>query len=226
MIDDGVMNEPPPEVTVVIADDDPLVCSYLQGVLDATDDIRVVGVAGDGAEAVDLATRTRPAVVLMDVRMPGVNGVDATRELTGTDSDDRPAVVLMTSVDSDQALVEGLRAGANGFTVKTAPIEMITAAIRAAAQGADVLSPEATARLLELAAASAAPRRDPRLDELPDREREVLRLIGEGQTNAGIAGSLYLAESTVKGHVSRLMSKLDCGNRTQLALLAAQLNAS
>ncbi|WP_091532126.1 response regulator transcription factor [Microlunatus soli] len=220
------MNEPPTEISVVIADDDPLVCSYLQGVLDATADLRVVGLANDGAEAVDVATRTRPAVVLMDVRMPGVNGVDATRELTRDDADDRPAVVLMTSVDSDQALVDGLRAGANGFTVKTAPVEMITAAVRAAAQGADVLSPEATARLLELTAMPPAPIRDPRLAELPDREREVLRLIGEGQTNAGIARSLYLAESTVKGHVSRLMSKLDCTNRTQLALLAGQLDGS
>lgn len=226
MTHDGVMNEPATRITLVIADDDPLVCSYLRGVLDKIDDIEVVGTAADGAEAVDIATRTRPAVVLMDVRMPGVNGVEATRELARSDSDDQPAVVLMTSVDSDQALVEGLRAGANGFTVKTAPIEMITAAVRAAAQGADVLSPEATARLLELAATAAAPRRDPRLQELPDREREVLRLIGEGQTNGGIARSLYLAESTVKGHVSRLMSKLDCTNRTQLALLAGQLEGS
>ncbi|WP_369370796.1 response regulator [Promicromonospora sp. Populi] len=206
------------DLTVLLVDDDPLVCGYLQQELDAVDGVRVVGTAREGAEAVDLATRTRPDVVLMDIRMPGVDGIDAAAALTR--SDDGPAVVLMTTVDSDQALVAGLRAGARGFTLKTAPVATIIEAIRAAARGMDVLSPEATQRLLRLADGEARPASDPRVDALTEREREVLNLVGEGHSNADVARTLYLAESTVKGHVSRLMEKLGCANRTQLAVLA------
>ncbi len=203
---------------VLIADDDPLVRSYLAAELSAVDGVEVAGAAADGAEAVEESIRTEPDVVLMDIRMPVVDGIQATAELAGKDNG--PAVLLMTTVDSDQALLAGLRAGAKGYTLKTAPVAMIVEALRAASQGADVLSPEATSRLLRLVERHQPPPRDPRVDALPERERAVLRLIGEGQSNAAIARSLYLAESTVKGHVSRLMEKLDCSNRTQLAILA------
>ncbi len=207
-------------ITVIIADDDPYVRDYLGDALAQADGIEVAGVAADGAEAVDLAIRTQPDVVLMDIRMPGVDGIAATRELVGLDP--RPAVILMTALDTDEALLGGLAAGASGYTIKTAPVAAIVESLRAAATGTDVLSPGATRRLVQLAS-SPRPAASPRLAELGDREREVLRLIGEGASNAAIARTLYLAESTVKGHVSRLMTKLDCDNRTQLAVLAQQL---
>jgi DNA-binding NarL/FixJ family response regulator len=206
-------------LTVIIADDDPYVRDYLSDALAQAEGFEVAGVAADGAEAVDLAIRTQPDVVLMDIRMPGVDGIAATRELVGLDP--APAVILMTALDTDEALLGGLTAGARGYTIKTAPVAAIVESLRAAAAGTDVLSPEATRRLVRLA---GSPRpASPRLAELGDREREVLRLIGDGASNATIARTLYLAESTVKGHVSRLMTKLDCDNRTQLAVLAQQL---
>lgn len=208
-------------LTVIIADDDPYVRDYLSDALGLVAGIAVAGVAADGAEAVDLAIRTGPDVVLMDIRMPGVDGIAATRELVALDPS--PAVVLMTALDTDDALLGGLAAGARGYTIKTAPVAAISEALRAAAAGTDVLSPEATRRLVALAN-GPRPTTSPLLDDLGDREREVLRLIGAGASNAVIARTLYLAESTVKGHVSRLMTKLDCRNRTQLAVLAQQLD--
>lgn len=208
-------------LTVIIADDDPYVRDYLSDALGLVAGIAVAGVAADGAEAVDLAIRTGPDVVLMDIRMPGVDGIAATRELVALDPS--PAVVLMTALDTDEALLGGLAAGARGYTIKTAPVAAISEALRAAAAGTDVLSPEATRRLVALAN-GPRPTTSPLLDDLGDREREVLRLIGAGASNAVIARTLYLAESTVKGHVSRLMTKLDCRNRTQLAVLAQQLD--
>ncbi|GAB3745222.1 response regulator [Microlunatus parietis] len=208
-------------LTVIIVDDDPYVRDYLSDALGRVDGIDVVGVAADGAEAVDLAIRTGPDVVLMDIRMPGVDGIAATRELGALDPP--PAVILMTALDTDEALLGGLAAGARGYTIKTAPVAAISEALRAAAAGTDVLSPEATRRLVALAD-GPKPAASPALGDLGDREREVLRLIGEGASNAAIARTLYLAESTVKGHVSRLMTKLDCQNRTQLAVLAQQLD--
>jgi DNA-binding NarL/FixJ family response regulator len=207
-------------LTVIIVDDDPYVRDYLGDALGKVDGIEVAGVAADGAEAVDLTIRTGPDVVLMDIRMPGVDGIAATRELVALDPP--PAVILMTALDTDEALLGGLAAGARGYTIKTAPVAAISEALRAAAAGTDVLSPEATRRLVALAN-GPKPASSPLLDDLGDREREVLRLIGDGASNAVIARTLYLAESTVKGHVSRLMTKLDCRNRTQLAVLAQQL---
>lgn len=208
-------------ISVLVVDDDPFVRDYLTESLAAAG-FEVAGTAADGAEAVELAIRTQPKVVLLDIRMPGVDGTTATRELAGLDP--APAVILMTALDSDEALLGGLAAGAHGYTTKTAPVEAIVESIRAAAAGSSVLSPEATRRLVRLAG-SAQPTAPPApaLAELGDREREVLRLIADGASNAEIARTLYLAESTVKGHVSRLMVKLDCANRTQLAVLAQQL---
>lgn len=203
---------------VLIADDDSLVCAYLSSQLSAVDGIEVTGVAGDGAEAVEMAIRTGPDVVLMDIRMPGLDGIQATEELTR--GDEGPAVLLMTTVDSDHAVVAGLSAGASGYALKTSPTTTIVDALRTAAAGVDVLSPEATRRLLRLATQNQVAEEDPRITALAGREREVLRLVGEGRTNSDIARTLYLAESTVKGHVSRLMDTLDCDNRTKLALMA------
>lgn len=203
---------------VLVVDDDPLVCAYLTAELSAVDDVNVTGTASDGAEAVELAIRTSPDVVLMDIRMPGVDGIQATEELVRGDAG--PAVLLMTTVDSDHAVVSGLSAGARGYTLKTSPVATIVDALRTAAAGADVLAPEATRRLLRLAAQQQPSEEDARIAALAGREREVLRLVGEGKSNADIARTLYLAESTVKGHVSRLMDKLDCDNRTKLALMA------
>ncbi|HLT60338.1 MAG TPA: response regulator transcription factor [Microlunatus sp.] len=206
-------------ISVLVVDDDPFVRDYLTESLAAAG-FEVAGTAADGAEAVELAIRTQPKVVLLDIRMPGVDGTTATRELAGLDP--APAVILMTALDSDEALLGGLAAGAHGYTIKTAPVGAIVESIRAAAAGSNVLSPEATRRLVRLAGAPQGTPA-PALAELSDREREVLRLIGDGASNATIARTLYLAESTVKGHVSRLMAKLDCANRTQLAVLAQQL---
>ncbi|MDF0528626.1 response regulator transcription factor [Tsukamurella sp. 8F] len=205
-------------VRVLIADDDPLVCQYLTSALG--DDIDVVATAADGAAAVEAAVAHTPDVALLDVRMPGVDGIAATAELTAMTPP--VAVVLITALDTDDVLIDGLRSGAAGFILKTAPPELISDAVRTAATGGSLLSPDALRRLVTLAERPAN-RPDPRLQALTERERDVLRELGRGRSNAGIAAELYLAESTVKGYVSTLMARLDCANRTQLALLGTAL---
>jgi DNA-binding NarL/FixJ family response regulator len=206
-------------IRVVVVDDEPMVGEFLRTLLDGTERITVVAVGHDGAEGVELVIRHTPDVVLMDLRMPGVDGVRATREIRALP--EPPAVIAMTVVDTDEHVLAALDAGASGFILKTTPPAQLVPMVAAAATGTSVLSPETLDRLRRRATEHQQPP-DPRLDRLTDRERDVLGLLGEGCTNAEVAGRLYLSEGTVKGVVSRLMTQLDCANRTQLALLAAR----
>lgn len=207
-------------VRVLVADDDPIVRDYLSTVLTGEPDLQVVAAVADGAAAVEAGIAHAPHVALLDVRMPGVDGIVATRSLRALDPP--VAVVLITSLDTDAVLLEGLAAGAAGFVVKTTAPALLAAAVRTVAGGGSLLSPDVLVRLVRLAG-DGAPRRDPRLDGLSDRDREVLAELAKGASNAEIANRLFLAESTVKGYVSGLMTRLDCANRTQLALLGAAL---
>ncbi|WP_037363247.1 response regulator transcription factor [Amycolatopsis orientalis] len=207
-------------ITVVVADDEPMVCAHLRTILGSAGDIEVVGQARDGAEAVEQVVRHRPAVVLMDLRMPGVDGLAAIERICALP--EPPAVVALTTFDADTYVIRALRAGAAGFLVKSTPPEDLIGLVRVAADGHTVLSPSAARRLVALS--SDGHRRDDearrRTAGLTDREREVLACLGEGLSNADIAGRLHLAEATVKSYVSRMLVKLGCANRTQAGLLA------
>ena len=203
---------------MIVVDDEPMVCEFLRTILSSTGQITVDAVAGDGAAGVEAAEHHRPDVVLMDLRMPGTDGVRATARIRALD--DPPVVVAMTTFDTDEHVRAALDAGASGFLLKTTPPDRLIPFVLAAAAGASVLSPEAVHRLRRSPVADQAP--DPQVEALSPREREVLALLGEGRSNADIAARLYLSEGTVKGHVSRLMAVLDCQNRTQLALRAVR----
>lgn len=207
-------------VRVVVVDDDAMVCEFLRVILSSSGQIAVAAVAHDGNAAIAAATRHEPDVVLMDLRMPGTDGVTATARIRALP--DPPAVVAMTTLDSDEHVLAAVDAGATGFLLKTTPPDRMVPLVIAAATGASVFSPEAVQRLRNRRAAEPAERADPELDALGEREREVLALVAEGLSNADIAGRLYLSEGTVKGHVSRLMTLLGCANRTQLALRAVR----
>ncbi|WP_433802376.1 response regulator [Actinomycetospora sp. CA-084318] len=205
-------------VRVLVVDDEPMVCAHLRTILDASDELEVVGTAGDGAEAVEEAVRHRPDVVLLDLRMPGVDGFAALPELVGAGA----RVVVLTTFDADDAVLRALGAGASGFLLKsTGPTDLVRL-VQVAAEGHNVLSPEATARLVHASAApsQARSRAAERLTVLSERETEVVAAVGAGLSNAEIGGRLFLSEATVKGYVSAVMRKLDCDNRTQVGLLA------
>lgn len=207
-------------VRVLIADDEPMVCEHLSTILSASAAIEVLGVALDGAEAVEAVVRSRPDVVLMDLRMPGVDGLAATGRIRALP--DPPVVLVLTTFDADRYVMEALRLGAAGFLVKSTPPGQLVDLILVAARGHTVLSPVAAAGLLAVTA-TAAEERDRargRLTSLTGREREVLAGIGDGLSNAGIADRLFLSETTVKGYVSQVLEKLGCANRTQAGLLA------
>ncbi|KOX32981.1 LuxR family transcriptional regulator [Streptomyces sp. NRRL F-6491] len=201
--------------------------------LESQDDMTVVGEASNGAEAVRLVDALRPDVVLMDIRMPGLDGIEATRRIIATGA--RSRVLIVTTFDLDAYAYDGLRAGASGFLVKDARPEELLAGIRAVAAGDAVVAPSLTRRLLDAyihhlpqAAPTEEPRpEDPRLAALTDREREILTVIGQGWTNTEIAARLHLAESTVKTHVSRVLAKTGARDRVQAVILAydAQLVA-
>ncbi len=214
------MSTDPQPVPVVVVDDEPMVCEFLRTILSATGEITVAAVAHDGTEGIAMTRRHHPSVVLMDLRMPGMDGAAATREIRALP--DPPAVVAMTTFDTDEHVFAALDAGAHGFLLKTTPPNQLVPLVLAAATGASVLSPEALRRLRERRAPKPRPRPDAELDALGERERAVLALVAEGLSNADIAARLYLSEGTVKGHVSRLMAQLHCANRTQLALRAAR----
>ena len=207
-------------ITVVVADDEPMVCAHLRTILGSAGDIEVVAQAQDGAEAVEAVVRHQPAVVLMDLRMPGVDGLAAIERVCALP--DPPAVVALTTFDADTYVIRALRAGASGFLVKSTPPEDLIGLVRVAADGHTVLSPAAARRLVAMSADSH--QRDgvarKRISGLTERERDVLACLGEGLSNADIAGRLHLAEATVKSYVSRMLVKLDCTNRTQAGLLA------
>ncbi|GAA4203112.1 response regulator transcription factor [Actinocatenispora rupis] len=206
-------------VRVLLVDDEELVCAYLSTILGTADDVEVVGTAADGAAAIEAVARFRPDVVLMDLRMPGMDGLTATGHITARP--DAPAVVVLTTFDTDEYVTRALRAGAAGFLLKSTPPEDLIGLVRVAADGHTVLSAAATRRLL--AATGPVPDGAGRLvAELTEREREVLTCLGEGLPNARIGQRLHLSEATVKGYVSRLLVKLACANRTQAGLLARE----
>ena len=202
---------------LLIVDDDPLVRSALTFMLGGQPDLEVVGEAGDGREGVTRAAELKPDVVLMDIRMPRLNGLDATRRLLA--SDDPPRVIVLTTFDADEYVVEALAAGADGFLLKDTPPPEVVEAIRKVAQGDPMLSPAVTRSLIRrVATSSRSPAAVARLAELTDREREVALAVGRGLSNAEIAAELYLSVPTVKAHVSRLFDKLDVTNRVQIAM--------
>ncbi|GGX03055.1 MULTISPECIES: response regulator transcription factor [Streptomyces] len=209
-------------IRLLLVDDDPLVRAGLSFMLGGADDIEIVGEASDGSEVEALLDRTRPDVVLMDIRMPSVDGLTATERLRGRK--DAPQVVLLTTFHADDQVLRALRAGAAGFVLKDTPPAEIVAAVRRVAAGDPVLSPTVTRQLMDHAAGSAADTRRTRararLTVLNDREREVAVAVGRGLSNADIATELFMSVATVKTHVSRVLAKLDLNNRVQIALLA------
>ncbi|MFE7440837.1 response regulator [Streptomyces chartreusis] len=209
-------------IRLLLVDDDPLVRAGLSFMLGGADDIEIVGEASDGSEVEALVDRTRPDVVLMDIRMPSVDGLTATERLRGRK--DAPQVVLLTTFHADDQVLRALRAGAAGFVLKDTPPAEIVAAVRRVAAGDPVLSPTVTRQLMDHAAGSAADTRRTRararLTVLNDRERDVAVAVGRGLPNADIATELFMSVATVKTHVSRVLAKLDLNNRVQIALLA------
>ncbi|WP_206790474.1 response regulator transcription factor [Amycolatopsis sp. MtRt-6] len=207
-------------IPVLVVDDEPMVCAHLRTILGSAADIEVVAQAADGAEAVEAVIRHRPRVVLMDLRMPGVDGLTAIARITALP--DPPAVVALTTFDADTYVIRALRAGAAGFLVKSTPPEDLIGLVRVAADGHTVLSPSAARRLVALSADGRERGEDARRRTagLTERERDVLACLGEGLSNADIGARLHLAEATVKSYVSRMLVKLDCANRTQAGLLA------
>ncbi|GKQ36077.1 response regulator transcription factor [Streptomyces sp. A012304] len=209
-------------IRLLLVDDDPLVRAGLSFMMGGADDIEIVGEAGDGDEAETLVDRTRPDVVLMDIRMPSVDGLTATRRLRARK--DAPQVVVLTTFHADDQVLLALRAGAAGFVLKDTPPAEILDAVRRVAAGDPVLSPAVTRQLMDHAAGAAADTRRARAREriatLGEREREVVVAVGRGLSNAEIAAELFMSVATVKAHVSRVLAKLDLNNRVQIALLA------
>jgi DNA-binding NarL/FixJ family response regulator len=212
---------------VLIVDDQALTRMGFTMVLDASDDLEVVGEAGDGATAVAQVRALKPDVVLMDVRMPGMNGIEATARIAEEYPDSR--VLVLTTFDLDEYAFEALRAGASGFLLKDAQPAELVAAIRSVAAGDAVVAPRVTRRLLDMFAGRlprADERRpasgDPRLDELTPREVDVLRAVAQGMSNAEIADRLVVAEATVKTHVGRILAKLGVRDRVQAVIVAYQ----
>ncbi len=211
-------------ISVLLADDQALVRAGFRALLDAEPDIDVVGEAADGLAAVELARRTRPDVVLMDIRMPGVDGLEATRRIAAEPQLAATRVIILTTFELDEYVFEALRTGASGFLVKdTEPVELLRG-VRAVAQGDALLSPSVTRRVIgEFVGVVARGRSGPataQLDQLTDREREVMALVAEGLSNDEIAARLVISPATAKTHVSRTMIKLGARDRAQLVVYA------
>jgi len=206
-------------IRVVVADDQGMVRSGFTVLLNAQPDIEVIGEAVNGKEAVEQAAALRPDVILMDVRMPVLDGLQATREITA--STDPPKILVLTTFDLDDYVYEALRAGASGFLLKDASANELAAAVRLVAAGDALLAPGITRRLIAEFARMGAPRSPARkLEGLTERESEVLALVAHGMSNQEIAGRLFVAEQTVKTHVSRILMKLGLRDRTQAVVLA------
>ncbi|ADB50044.1 response regulator [Conexibacter woesei] len=212
-------------IRVVVADDHELVRTGFKLILEAEPDVAVVGEARDGAEAVELVARERPDVVLMDIRMPRLDGIEATRRVAG----EAVRVLVLTTFDLDEYVYAALRAGASGFLLKDTPAEQLVAGVRVVAAGDALLSPSVTRRVIEqfarpagslVGAGSVGAARPPALDELTERELEVLELIACGLSNAEIAERLVVAQTTVKTHVARVLMKLGLRDRVQAVVLA------
>jgi DNA-binding NarL/FixJ family response regulator len=209
-------------IRVLVADDDALVRSALSMMLAGADDIAIVAEVADGREVAHAVAEHKPAIVLMDIRMPGMDGLAATEQLRAQDN--APEVIVLTTFDADDYVLRALHAGASGFLLKHTPPADIIRAVRAVAAGEPMLSPTITRRLIGHVTDSEARDRTQdareRLDRLTEREREVAVAIGLGKTNAEIGRELFMSVATVKAHVSRLLEKLECNNRVQIALLA------
>ncbi|MFD9241018.1 response regulator [Streptomyces sp. NPDC059556] len=209
-------------IRVVLADDQTLVRAGFRSILSDEEDLQVVGEAGDGERAIALARELRPDVVLMDIRMPVLDGLEATRRITSDERLEGVRVVVLTTFDADDHVYGALRAGASGFLVKdTEPMELLHA-VRVVARGDALIAPAVTRRLIAEFAGRAdrQPDPSPRLNALTEREREVLGLVGAGLSNDEIAGRLVLSPATAKTHVSRIMTKLAVRDRAQLVILA------
>jgi DNA-binding NarL/FixJ family response regulator len=208
-------------VRILVVDDQELLRTAFGALIDAEDDMQVVGEAGDGAEAVALAARARPDVVVMDVRMPVMNGIEATQQITSA-TEGGPRVLILTTFDLDEYVFDALRVGASGFTLKSRPLEELLAAIRVVAAGEALLAPSVTRRLIAHFAGQRPPTAAPpsALGQLTEREREVLLLIAQGLSNQELADSLHISMPTAKTHVSRILAKLGARDRAQLVMIA------
>jgi len=208
-------------IRVLVADDHDLVRAGLKMILDAQPDIDVIGEAADGRDAVALARQLRPDVCLFDIRMPALDGIEATRQLAGPDTDDPLAIVVVTTFDLDEYVHGALKAGARGFLLKDAGPDLLVQAIRAAADGDALIAPSVTVRLLATFSRTSAgrPTAQP-IEPLTEREEQVLVTVARGRTNAEIAGELHISLSTVKAHLASLMTKLGARNRVELAMWA------
>ncbi|QTE00425.1 response regulator [Streptomyces cyanogenus] len=210
-------------IRVLVVDDQFLIRAGLVGLLDAAPGFEVVGEAGDGEEAVRLAAETRPDVILMDIRMPGVNGIEATERILAQAADRPPRILVLTTFDLDEYVYGALRAGASGFLLKDSGPERLLAAVTAVDGGDALFAPSVTRRLVEAFARQQEPADTvppPDLGVLTSREVEVLKLTARGLSNLEIADRLYISEATVKTHLNRTMSKLDLGSRAQAVVLA------
>lgn len=211
-------------ITVLIADDQPLMRAALRTCLEAEPDLTVVGEAVDGAETVRLARRLRPAVVVMDVRMPILDGIEATRQVLALPGGPAPRVLVMTTFDIDEYIIDALRAGASGFLVKDSPADEVVHAVRVLASGQALLAPSVTRRLLDLRGRTLSPLPssdgNPALATITARELTVLKLAARGLTNNDIAADMQLAPSSVKTHIGHLLAKLGFTDRVQLVVFA------
>ncbi|OEV03268.1 response regulator [Streptomyces oceani] len=211
-------------IRVLLVDDQPLLRTGFRMILEAENDVAVVGESGDGVQALEQVRALQPDVVLMDIRMPRMDGVEATRQITGSGSNDGAAKVLvLTTFDLDEYVVEALRAGASGFLLKDAPAHELVQAIRVVAAGEAMLAPSITRRLLDKYAGQLPSNEEPvpdTLGTLTEREVEVLKLVARGLSNAEIAADLFVSETTVKTHVGHVLTKLDLRDRVQAAVYA------
>jgi DNA-binding NarL/FixJ family response regulator len=209
-------------IRVLLVDDQALIRAGFRMILEAEEDLEVVGECGDGTQAIDSVKRFSPDVVLMDIRMPEMDGIEATRRIVGGDGEAAVKVLMLTTFDLDEYVYDALRAGASGFLLKDVPAEQLVAGIRLVAQGDALLAPSVTRRLIHEFSRSSRGRgeRPAGLDELTPREVEVFKLLARGMSNAEIAADLIVSETTVKTHVARILMKLEVRDRVQAVVLA------